>query len=62
MLTTIDSVKRAARKGKEVALNGLNFKDRVKLLKSAGHRTSAGTMYVPGFDGKNQYIKYVGVK
>lgn len=59
MLTTIDSVKRAARKGEIVKLTGLTFMDKVNLLKNIGYPTNAGTMYIPGFDGKEHYIKHV---
>jgi hypothetical protein len=59
MLTTIDSVKRAARKGEIVSLTGLNETDKRKVLKDSGFPTNAGTMYVPGFDGKSHYIKHV---
>lgn len=47
MLTTIESVKRAARKGKKATLAGLNESDKRKVLKMAGFPTSSGTMYVP---------------
>ncbi|NCU33145.1 MAG: hypothetical protein EOM23_09500 [Candidatus Moranbacteria bacterium] len=58
MYKSIDSVKRAARKNGKVVLNGLNDRDRVKLLKQAGFPTAAGTIYIPGYDGKNQYLTY----
>jgi len=44
MYNTIDSVKRAARKNGKAALSG--------------YPTSAGTIYIPGYDGKNRYLKY----
>lgn len=56
---TIDSVKRAARKGNNASLAGLNERDRITLLKMAGHPTNSGTMYVPGFDGREHYLKHV---
>lgn len=59
MLTTIESVKRAARKGKQAQLSGLNESDKRRVLKMAGFPTSSGTMYVSGFDGKELYLKYV---
>ena len=58
MYNSINSVKRAARKNGKAALSGLTIKDRVKLLKQAGYPTSAGTIYIPGYDGKNRYLKY----
>ncbi len=61
MLTTIESVKRAARKGKKVTLAGLTDADTRKVLKMAGFLTKYGTMYVPGFDGKEFYLKYAKI-
>ena len=61
MLTTIESVKRAARKGKKATLAGLNESDKRKVLKMAGFPTSSGTMYVPSFDGKEFCLKYAKI-
>ena len=57
-MTTIESVKRAARKGSLPTLEGLNDKDRIKLLKMSGFPTKSGTIYIPGYDGQNLYLKY----
>jgi hypothetical protein len=58
IMKNIESIKRAARRNGQVSLAGLNEYDKVSLLKWAGFPTPAGTIYIPGHDGKNHYLKY----
>jgi hypothetical protein len=57
-MKNIESIKRAARRNGQVSLAGLDERDKVSLLKWAGFPTNAGTIYIPGHDGHNHYLKY----
>jgi hypothetical protein len=57
-MKNIESIKRAARRNGKVSLAGMDERDKRTLLKWAGYPTNAGTMYIPGYNGQNHYLKY----
>jgi hypothetical protein len=58
IMKNIESIKRAARRNGKVSLADLDERDKITLLKWAGFPTNAGTIYIPGHDGRNHYLKY----